>query len=237
MNFLNMNTLSSKKVLLTGLLHTCKKAAVIAEEYNAEAVIFPLQKTKALKYEFEDLYDWIIFTSPAAIRHFFEAAQDTEFSHAACVGTSTETALNRAGFSADLVPKMYNSKALASELRQVIKENSSVIYPCSALADSTMENELKDFCSFARADIYIPEEVEKKELPEFTDAVFFSASAVRVMHRFYGSKCLKDKRVAAIGEKTAKEVRELFNLEPTIGMESTAESTLRALLGPSKQEN
>ena len=98
------------------------------------------------------------------------------------------------------------------------------------MADNTLEELLGSQCEFHRVNLYTLKKTTKKDLPEFTDAVFFSASGVEVMYHSYGSQSLKGTSIAAIGNKTAKALQKLFGISPIVPNISTAESAVKALL-------
>ena len=98
-----MTTREKRRVLLTGLWETSQKVSAFLEAYDATPIIFPLQKTRELLPKVNDFYDWIIFTSPAAVRHF-QSLKTVRFSKAACVGPSTEKAFLQFYEKCDLIP-------------------------------------------------------------------------------------------------------------------------------------
>jgi uroporphyrinogen-III synthase len=228
-----MKEKSTKQVLLTGLKRTSEKAAVFVKEQNAIPIVFPLQETIQLNPTTSAFYDWAVFTSPAAVHHFFKKTKDIKLKFTACVGPATQEALRKYQLNCDILPEQFNSESLVEKLKEVSPE-STFIYPCSKLADDIIEAGLRSLGhKVDRAEFYMPQPAPKLELPEFTDVIFFSGSAVKVMYDYYGKDTLKNKAVAAIGSKTSQIITTLFCIDKVRTADvSTAEGVVRALLNP-----
>lgn len=70
-------------------------------------------------------FDWLLFTSPNGVRHFFSYLRAANLDHRAlarasfaCIGPGTEKSLNQEGFNADLVPPRFVAEGLLEALAQ-----------------------------------------------------------------------------------------------------------------------
>ena len=230
-----MSHLTPPQVLLTGLKRTSEQAAHTVKEMNAEAIIFPLLETVSLTPKTASTYEWVVFTSPAAVEHFFAFKRDISFNNVACVGPSTVNTLKKFSYSCNLIPDQYNSDALIKQFNDLKVKKCKLLYACSALADNTIENGLSQLGhSVDRAEFYKPTPMNKKALPEFSHIVFFSGSGVEAMFELYGKEVLADKVVASIGARTTKRILQLFDLTPLTSKKSTAKDTVQLLLKSSQ---
>ena len=77
-----------------------------------------------------DQYDWLLFTSPNGVEHFFCFLKEQNLDHRAlamakfaCIGPGTSKALNEQGFHCDLLPKSFVAEGLLEELESTLGED------------------------------------------------------------------------------------------------------------------
>ncbi|NQZ59196.1 MAG: uroporphyrinogen-III synthase [Lentisphaeraceae bacterium] len=213
---------------------TSQKAAALFNSHAYSPIIFPLQTCCPLfnEIDLQHSSEWCIFTSPLAVKFFMNLQGRPQLQKIASVGPSTSKALELLGLKVDLQPnENFSSDGLVNEflIRKIAP--SVALYPCSSLADDKIEKGMyKLGFMLTRIDLYEPQALEKEELPEFDDLIFFSSSAVRVMHAHYGTAVLHNKRVVAIGSSTACAVEKLFSIKSIVAKKSTAAGCVEALV-------
>ena len=222
-----------RRVLLTGLSATNKKAADCLPEQSFQTIDFPLQEAVSLISEIPRMYDaeWTVFTSPAAVNFFFELKIHPPLGRVASLGSATTEMLRQYDVEVDLEPaKHFSSTDLLKEFKKRKIKTSSVLYPCSALADTKIEDGLRKLgFTVMRLNTYEPQATNKKELPVFDDIIFFSPSAAKVMLKNYGSSCLAEKNVVAIGERTANSLKRHLHINALVATDNTAAGCARLL--------
>lgn len=90
-------------------------------------------------------FDTVVLASPTAAEVFLSAYARTDrtgsaLPHIACVGGGTSAVLERAGFTVAFEPSRADASTLAAELPASL--GPRVLYPCSVLALSTLEDGL-----------------------------------------------------------------------------------------------
>lgn len=223
---------SINKVLIAGTKSTATKASRLKFE-SCTLKSLPLLDTFTLKnIEFLDKkYEWLIFTSPAAAKHFHSLTNKPAFSKVAVIGPSTGKRAESLGMKIDFIPENYNAESFSRELSEVINVNATILFPCSTLADGLLEANLhKQKIAIERVNLYEPLKLPKPVLPDFDSIAFLSGSSASIFKEYFGLEALKGKKIAAIGTKTAKTVNDLFGIQPLIPEESTAKETIKKLL-------
>ena len=224
---------STLRVLLAGTKHTCEKASELKFSSPVTLLPFPLMETKLITdTPFpKKKYEWAVFTSPAAAEHFFSINAKPVFKFIAAVGPSTAESIQKFGLTVDFTPTEFNSICLADELSAGLKEKSTLIFPCSKLADNSLENIIRSKGHLLdRVNLYEPVEFPFQELPEFDAIAFFSSSAVETFFNNFGESALKGKKIAAIGKKAAASVEGRFKQAALVPKNSTALETIKVLL-------
>ncbi len=221
-----------KKILLVGTKLTCEQAAKLNFFQDEKLIPFPLLETQLVKnITFpRDSFDWIILTSPSAVKHFFELSNRPEFRKVAVIGPSTKVAIEKLGFSVGFMPMNYNAKSFGLEFAKLCTPGESMLFPSSSLADNSLQESLQESLEFFRINIYEPKNFMQENLPEYDAIAFFSSSAVEAFYENFKSEIITQKKIAAIGDKAAKKVEELFGLKAKIPKASTAAETIKVLL-------
>jgi len=154
-------------------------------------------------------FDWILFTSPRAVRTFFDRSLETGTAGLGALGEGTAAALAEAGRTDDLDVRTRDGRELAEAFVAAGHGGAGVLLPGPLRRGPEVEQILTAAgCRVTLLPLYETLPVPAAELPDdpFTaaDVVFFcSPSAVRAF-------CLKWRTrpaVVAIGETTAAATR------------------------------
>ena len=132
----NAKPLAGRTIAVTRAADQSQELCALLTENGANVLELPLIQTitdapeEDLKDTFHDLwsYEWIVFTSPNGVRHFFELffkefddLRSIGNAHLAAIGKGTVAELKKYYLRADLVPTTATSEALAEAL---IKEQT-----------------------------------------------------------------------------------------------------------------
>jgi len=178
-------------------------------------IVFPLIGLKAFQQELltttlsNNQFDWIVFTSPQAVRFFFD--QNTIPQNKvkiAAVGSATQKVLIAKNVEVDFVPTKFTAKQLAVELP--ITPNQHIFIPRSDLAKNDIVDVLEQRnCRVTTRSIYqnkpilyTLKEIENINNQKIDFVVFTSGSAVQSYSE--NRIVLKNTKVICIGPETAK---------------------------------
>mmetsp|Transcript_20133 Transcript_20133/g.43288 ORF Transcript_20133/g.43288 Transcript_20133/m.43288 type:complete len:219 (-) Transcript_20133:74-730(-) len=160
----------------------------------------------------ERVHGWVVITSPEAAEVFLDAWRHARKPQMriACVGAASAKVLKAAGLPTPFIPSKATAKTLAAEL-PLDEAAMSVLYPCSALAATTLQDALEGRgFSVTRLETYTT--VEAPWVEDATAAAraasvvsFASPSAVRVWQERAGTSAV----AVCIGETSAQEARRL----------------------------
>ncbi|MGN0987393.1 MAG: siroheme synthase CysG [Otoolea sp.] len=184
---------------------------------------------------------WLVFTSVQGIRSFFGRCRQAGIDHRrfmgckfAVIGAATARELESYGFSADLCPSVYTSKALAEKLFSRRAEGEPIYLFCSRQGtDLLAEKAQAAGGSCYRLDLYDTFFSCGKKKEEAVDYVLFgSAGGVRALKQ--SGYLMKREESGAegicIGPVCSKAYRECYGEEPRMAVEATVESLIQALL-------
>ncbi len=181
-------------------------------------------------------YDWIVITSPSAVRCFLEllkkAKVDLRFLTKIMVcGNGTKKELEKFSIFADAAPDFdFGNVGILETARQTFLPGQKILRLRSEKAGTKLADEFRKLDVIVDDKIlYRNEQISYDNYPEF-DAVFFaSASAVESFDNLWGISNLKNKTILAIGKPTKKLLEEKGVTEIIDGKKSTVESSLFAL--------
>ena len=218
------------KILLVGTKRTCGKAGDF-DFGDHELIKFPVLDTTQVKnINIPQInYEWLFFTSPAAVFHFSQLSKKPSFKKLAVIGPSTKKAAEKENLQVDYIPGSFNATSFSQEFLSAHSKTSNALFLCSTKADNTMSETFRGTdISLDRVNIYEPIVLKKKEILNYDAAAFLSSSSVQAFKHNYGIP--KTKKIAAIGKKAAKSVKNYFGLDPLVPEKSTTKDTIQILL-------
>ena len=240
--------LQGRRVLLTASRALQDKAAVLVADFGGIPVCRPLIRlaatSEALGHVRQiDSYDWIVLTSPSAVRCFGELLEEGAVDRrrvptlVSC-GGGTSAELVELGLKADIEPPAdFGAAGLLDTLRKSVTGQTRVLRLRSDKAGPALADALRA-CGATVDDciLYRNEAVEHAGCPEFDVAFFASASAVEVFDRLWGVASLTGRTVLAIGKPTVAALEKRGVATDLTGPEATVESSLTALAAQSVRE-
>lgn len=160
-------------------------------ELGAEVVELPaictvrIADNPLLLQELEQLdrYDFLVFTSPAGVNHFFDALLEQKkdirsigTAQIAVIGPGTEKELNRRGLLADWKPSCYDAQSLGVLLGTVCADGQKLLIPRASQGNPKLVEEITK-----------RRKVTVTDLPIY-DTVYESGSDAVDVHRLYQGK-------------------------------------------------
>ena len=181
-------------------------------------------------------YDWIVLTSPSAVRFLIEILKEQHsdlrrLPKIMVCGKASEAVLEDYGIMADLCPpSSYGAEQLIAAAEKAVKEGDRVLRLRCEKASSKVSDALKS-CGAEVTDqvLYANRAIPAGDLPDF-DAVFFaSTSAVEAFDGQWGLDPLKEKTVLAIGDPTLDSLTKRGLKNILKAEEATVPSAIRSL--------
>lgn len=184
-------------------------------------------------------YDHIVFTSVNSVEIFFDYLIEKDYdirrikAKISAIGNATAKALKERGIVCFAKAKEFASEGLVSILKPHLKENETLLLPCSAKSRKYIYEELSN--SGINVDkVYIYDTVcgsiVNKRSFEEVDIVFFtSPSTVKNMVDMLGVEEIKKKKVIAIGPKTNEPLKEL-GIDAYVCKEHSEDGFLKEIL-------
>lgn len=218
--------LKAKKVLISRPEEGAEEFRRKLEFKGAEIVSMPLIQLQLivdqsqLNHAFSELenYDWVVFNSSAAVRFFFQRAEEQGLKmyfypdlKIATVGEKTKLTLEQLGYRTNFVPIQYTAEVLAANMPDI--EGKRILIPASEL---TAGNYLEVFRKRgAKAElitlyenrevIYGAEEIANILKQPIDYLTFTSGSTVDAFENQLGNpqRAFPDAKVICIGPSTA----------------------------------
>ncbi len=179
-------------------------------------------------------YDWLVLTSPSAVRCMMscmkEQGQDLRKLPGILVsGPGTERKLQAYGIFADAVPQQrFGGEGVEEQARTVIGNGSRVLRLRSDKAGTALADRLRNLGADVNDVVLYRTVCRQMPEPPACDAVFFaSSSAVTAWQQNYGVAQLEDKDVVAIGSPTARALEKYGVTSVVVGDEATAADAIR----------
>lgn len=236
--------LFGKKFLTTRPRERNGELAERLRELGAEVVELPtievegIHPNPELREEIARLseYRFLAFTSPAGVdawmRELFDMGKDARYmsgTSIAAIGNGTAQTLRKYGLIADIVPDVYNGKALGELIRGKCEDGEKVLLARSAIGNPDLVTELKNGKEIEVTDVAIYITKEKDGAGncciDGVDGIFFtSSSTVRGFAALFSGTDFDFSKVHAlcIGEMTAKSAKE-YGMRIKIAKEATVE--------------
>jgi uroporphyrinogen III methyltransferase/synthase len=232
--------LFGKQVLITRPVAQAKNLVGLLEDQGAEVVEFPTIKISSLNgYKKLDLvierladYDWIIFTSPNGVGHFWRRmkmkGKDARW---LCklkiggIGPKTAASLGNMGIMADFLPDEYSTEGIIKGIERLKIKGKKILLPRADIAPSCLPNGLKKLgARVEEVAVYETQLPEGENLTALRNRlenrkidiiVFTSSSTVRNFVKLMGDIDVSNARIACIGPMTASEA-EKSGMKPDI---------------------
>ena len=259
LNWFEKRPLFGQRVVVTRTRKQASKLTMALKDYGAEVMEIPTIKivpptdNEPIVESITGIgsYDWIIFTSPNGVTHFFDYffkaykdVRDLGNLRLAAVGPATAKKLKDLHLTVDLMPEVYTAEATAQALLDYQNvENISVMLARAEEANSELPKLLEDQGAIVDDIAFyktVPETEDRNGAAESFEEdgadwiTFASSSAVKNFDARFGlAKRFEDDpglKLASIGPETTKALREL-GLNPTVeASKHTIAGLARALL-------
>ncbi|MEL7671277.1 uroporphyrinogen-III synthase [Methanobacterium sp.] len=171
-----MKGLEGKKIVITRPAERAKDSVEMVKSYGAVPIVTPTIELKDSKPEeviklcnMINELDWLIFTSPRAIKSFFkhcslEGARNLKI---ATIGPKTEEVLNQYNVKADLIPDNYTAEGLLEAFEKFDVKGMKMGLPRTMVARYTLPDGLEDIgAQVFLADAY------KSEMPDDKSKIY-----------------------------------------------------------------
>ena len=242
--------LAGRKIVITRPADRISETAKKLRRKGAEVLELPAISTQAIKNNekldlcIENLnkYNWIVFTSPAGVRIFFEKmlehgkdARGLSGIKTAAIGRGSAGSLKKHGIIADLVPETYDGESLGNALAEKVQENAKILIPRSAIGNKDIIKALEVRPDVMIDDIavydtfYVNQDIlderRKFEAGEIDCAVFTSASTVKGFVNSVKSLDYTKITAVCIGRQT-KEQAEKYGMKAYAAKEAAMDSVV-----------
>lgn len=240
--------LAGYKVVITRPRDLNSQSAEKLRRRGAEVLELPAIDTKAIEgnkrleecLQNLDKYQWIAFTSPTGVRIFFEELQKFHFDirklmgcRIAAVGKGTCNVLEKHGFYADLVPKVFDGASLGAALAKTCAPGDRILLPRAEIGGTEILDEIGKGSGLAVDDV--PTYTTNYERADYLDeqklfengkidcAVFTSASTVKGFAEATKGLDYSLVTAACIGKQT-KAAADAYGMKTYMAKQATMDS-------------
>ncbi|MGB0404009.1 MAG: uroporphyrinogen-III synthase [Salibacteraceae bacterium] len=163
-------------------------------------------ETKPLDFVLPKKFDWIFFTSPKGVHHFFDWVDDNAISNKkiGCIGQGTKQALEDRGVLVDFEGKEIVEK-VAINFSEYIKSEDLVLFPIALESRLSIQGKLQEN-QVINLPIY-QSSLKIEKLDFIPDIVIFTSPSNVKGFLQSGNSIGKNTKVIAIGETTASELK------------------------------
>ena len=234
--------LCGDRILLTCSTELLDRARLGVENAGGRPVLLPLIQQEYMEGSLPSpkeitRYDWIVLTSPMAIRIFLTAYRESGGDYR-CLprimvcGTSSARVLNSHGLIPDLIPDTgSDTNALAEAARSVILPEERILRLRSDAAGTGLGKKLSELCTEINdIEFYrtagIPTD---KPCPPFEAAFFASSSAAQIYQEYWGVDSLRNKPILALGQPVRQLLESMGLNNIIVAEQSDAEEAIQAL--------
>jgi len=237
------DSLTSVRVLITRPAEQSQVWADLFRAAGADPVLFPTV-TIGPPTSWEplddclahlDRYDWLVFSSAAAVRHTIDRLPDrasVQQKRIAAVGDATANALSSQGVRVDLIPSEgadQNGQGLALAL-STLSAGTRVLFPQAIggrpeLRDALVANGCSVHVVAASQTLAVS---PLPALPSFDVATFASPSALLAMVKGAGLSALANQPMAVLGKTTAAAAQKL-GMHPEVAAAPRGEDMVLAV--------
>lgn len=253
--------LFGKKILVTRPRERSGTISNKLRALGAEVLELPAIRTeliasqKRLEEEFEKLltYDYLVFTSPAGVKLFFEELKDQKrdirsigMARIAAIGMGTKKEVQARGLICELMPDIYDGEHLGILLGEICKAGERILIPRAEQGSAQIIKEIEKRVQVEITDLPIyrtiyekPSELvdEKKQIEqgEIHMAVFTSASTVRGFAKATQGLNYEMVQAVCIGRQTQEAAKEL-GMKTMVSEKATVDSLVEACVKAAQQE-
>ncbi|TET62510.1 HemD protein, partial [Candidatus Aerophobetes bacterium] len=247
--------LFGKRMLITRSASQAKNLVGLLEDQGAKVVEFPTIKISSLNgYKKLDLvierlaeYDWIIFTSPNGVDHFWRRMKmKGKDARSLCklkiggIGPKTTANLENMGIMADFLPDEYSTEGIIKGIERFKIKGKKILLPRADIAPSRLPNGLRKLG--ARVEEVAVYETQLPEGQNFAALrnrlrnrkidiiVFTSSSTVRNFVKLIGDIDVEGARIACIGPMTASEAEKSGMKPDIVPQEYTIEGLVKEIV-------
>ena len=236
-----LGALQGRMVLLTCSHALIEKASGYVTDFGGVPVCRPLIELIATSEAREHLeriedYDWVVLTSPSAVRCFGELLREARVDlrrvpKLVTCGGGTSAELERFGFKADIEPDAhFSAQGMMMAVSELATPETRVLRLRSDKAGSALADAMREQGAVVEDVIlYSNEPVAYESAPPFDSVFFASASAVEVFVDLWGSELLEDKTVVAIGIPTVAALEQRGVDVDVVGREATVPGAMEEL--------
>ena len=245
--------MKGKNILVTRAAGDNKKFKEDLEKKGATVFELPMISFEPIKDFFEvysflnqlDTIDWIVFTSPQTVIHFFNIAIDYGIKFyfypnlkIATVGEKTKLKLEQLGYRTNFVPIKYTAEVLAENMDEDIKGKRILIPRSNQASDEYLNVFKKRGATPLPVIVYFNDAVHYSET-EFTKTLnqnidyltFTSGSTYEAFNSnliAHGVE-LNHEKIVCIGPSTAKVVKELNGKVAAVAETYTTEGIIQSI--------
>lgn len=171
-----MKGLEGKKIVITRPAERAKDSVEMVKSYGAIPIVTPTIELKDSKPEeviklcnMIDELDWLIFTSPRAIKSFFKhcSIEDAENLKIASIGPKTNEVLNEYNVKADLIPDNYTAEGLLEAFERFDIKGMKMGLPRTMVARYTLPHGLEE----RGAQVFLAD-AYKSEMPDDKSKIY-----------------------------------------------------------------
>lgn len=260
--------LGTLKIMVTRPKDRSSALTARLQEQGAEVVEVPTIETDiilddgALKETLEhpEKYQWVAFTSPFGVKAFFSRMTALRMDirkltglKFAAIGSATRTAIEEKGILVELMPEIYDGKALGEALaRRMLEEEKTsgekqfVLIPRAKIGTEEVLKPLKEAgLGYQDLPIYDTTDASADETVWYDDSIdyvaFTSASTVRGFIRMTESAAsgaqidYKNVKAVCIGEQTALEAQK-YGMQTFIAEKASVDSMIDCFLALGSRE-
>ncbi len=182
----------------------------------------PLDDSGRSRLQSINSFNWIVFTSPNALKYFFDAFCEIHENFElpkhlkiAAVGEKTASGLDKYGYSASFINKGNTAEDFAADFFEVVNQDERVLLPVGNLARTVIEDKISGKARCTRMVIYetcLPESVSTEALNRIVNDLYdmiivtSPSGCINLLKLLDGKTDPVKLRIASIGETTSSEV-------------------------------
>ncbi|WP_026889308.1 uroporphyrinogen-III C-methyltransferase [Clostridium beijerinckii] len=244
LNWYENKPLFGKNICITRSRRQSEKLKNKLVDLGAEVTSFNSIKIKSSAENLNDYidkienYDHIVFTSVNSVEIFFDYFIEKDYdirrikAKISAIGAATANSLKQRGIICFAKAREFVGEGLVSILKPHLKDNQTLLLPCSAKSRKYIYEELTN-CGAIVDKVYIYDTVcgsvvNKRSFDEVDIVFFTSPSTVENMIDMLGIEEIKKKQVIAIGPKT-NEPLEKYGIKAYVCKEHSEEGFLKEI--------